>query len=79
VAVVDTGYPKGVKLICGIAIGFGLAWLFDPQSGSDRRSSLRTRLSELRRSAVPEAPAKDRSAVETTDADVVAASIAATT
>jgi hypothetical protein len=40
------------KLLFAMAIGAALAWLFDPDSGSKRRDSLRRKLEE-RRGATP--------------------------
>jgi hypothetical protein len=48
------------KLLIAMAIGAGLAWLFDPDNGTRRRDSLRHKLEErgltAPGSSAPEAP-----------------------
>jgi hypothetical protein len=47
------GTPRGMKkLLFAMAIGAALAWLFDPDSGSRRRDSMRRKLEE-RRGTIP--------------------------
>jgi hypothetical protein len=60
-----------MKMLFGAFVGAGLAWLFDPQAGPDRRESLRKKLTGLR-GGTQEVPAEGESSVEAVPASIAA-------
>ncbi len=69
------------KLLFAMAIGAGLAWLFDPESGSRRRDALRKKFDNMRSTSAgtagrPAQPIESRSDGYTTQAGAVPPTIA---